>query len=80
MTTKTTTAVAGSMAMVGNTTTTTTGSMTDMEPKNPGPLLRHIREQNAHMREQIAAKVADMNQTDLKAVLRMIQVWLGQKP
>ena len=61
--------------------TTTTGSMTmtDMEPKNPGPLLRHIREQNAHMREQIAAKVADMNQTDLMAVLRMIQVWQGQK-
>ena len=54
--------------------------MTDMEPEKPSPLLRHIREQNARMREQIAAKVADMNQTDLMAVLRMIQVWQGQKP
>ena len=52
--------------------------MTDMEPDAPGPLLKHMRAQNAALRDEIMREIADMNQTDLMAVLRMIQVWQGR--
>ena len=52
--------------------------MTDMEPENPGPLLRHMRAQKTKLREQIAAEVADMKGMDLRAMLRMIAVWKGR--
>ena len=61
----------------------TTGSMTmtDMEPENPSPLLLHMRAQNAKLRVQIAAEVADMRGMDLQAVLRMIKHWKqGETP
>lgn len=49
--------------------------MTDMEPENPSPLLLHMRKQNAKLREQIAAEVADMKGMGLHAVLSMIKQW-----
>jgi hypothetical protein len=39
------------------------------------PALRQIRAVSAKLREQIAQEVADMNQSDLWAVLRMIEQW-----
>ena len=53
--------------------------MTDMEPDTPGPLLKHMRAQNAKLREQIAAEVANMKGMDLRAVLRMIEQWKAGK-
>ena len=63
------------------TSATMTGSMTmtDMEPETPGPLLKHMRAQNAKLREQIAAEVANMKGMDLRAVLRMIEQWKAGK-
>ena len=57
-----------------------TGSMTmtDMEPENPGPLLKHMRSQNAALREEIMREIADLPQADLRGVLRMIETWKGR--
>ena len=64
--------------------TTMTGSMTmtaNMDQENPSPLLLHMRAQNAKLRVQIAAEVADMRGMDLQAVLRMIKHWKqGETP
>jgi hypothetical protein len=77
----------GTMSLTETTPTTVTrmmitGSatgtmMTDMEPDNPGPLLRHMRAQNAALREEIVREIADLPQADLRGVLRMIEVWKG---
>jgi hypothetical protein len=53
-------------------------TMTDMEQENPSPLLIHMRAQNAKLREQIAAEVADMRGMDLQAVLREIRKLKGR--
>ena len=52
--------------------------MTDMEPENPGPLLKHLRAQNAALRGEIVKEIADLPQADLRGVLRMIAVWKGR--
>ena len=59
---------------------TTTGSMmmTDMEPDAPGPLLKHMRAQNAALRDEIMREIADLPEADLRGVLRMIAVWKGR--
>lgn len=49
--------------------------MTDMEPENPGPLQKHLRAQNAALREEIVREIADLPQADLRGVLRMIEQW-----
>ena len=43
------------------------------------PAMKQISSINLKLREQIAGEVANMNQTDLKGVLRMIRVWKGLK-
>jgi len=57
-----------------------TGSMTmtDMEPENPGPLLKHMRAQNDALRWEIVREIADLPEADLRGVLRMIAVWKGR--
>ena len=52
--------------------------MTDMEPDKTGWLLRHLRAQNAALREEIAREIADLPQADLRGVLRMIETWKGR--
>ena len=52
--------------------------MTDMEPETPGPLLKHMRAQNAKLREDIMRAIADLPEADLRGVLRMIAVWKGR--
>jgi len=52
--------------------------MTDMEPESPGPLLIHMRKQNAKLREEIMREIADLPEADLRGVLRMIAVWKGR--
>ena len=52
--------------------------MTDMEPENPGPLLKHMRAQNADLREEIMREIATLPQADLRGVLRMIETWKGR--
>jgi len=49
-----------------------------MEPERPGPLLKHMRDQNAALREEIAREIADLPEADLRGVLRMIEVWKGR--
>jgi hypothetical protein len=43
------------------------------------PAMKQISSINIKLREQIAFEVAQMNQTDLRGVLRMIRVWKGLK-
>jgi len=52
--------------------------MTDMEPKNFGLLLKHMRARNAALREEIAREIADLPEADLRGVLRMIEQWKGR--
>ena len=40
-----------------------------------GPLLKHMRAQNAALREEIVREIANLPQADLRGVLRMIEVW-----
>ena len=63
--------------MVGNTTTTTTGSMT-MTDKENIPAQALIRALNAKLREEIAREIADLPGADLRGVLRMIETWKGR--
>ena len=53
--------------------------MTDMEPDETDWLLRHMRAQNADLRDEINREIADLQQTDLKGVLRMIETWKAGK-
>lgn len=53
--------------------------MTDMKPDTPGPLLKHMRALNAKLRNEIMQEIADMNNGDLRGVLRMIETWKGLK-
>ena len=68
------------MTMMMTSATMTTGSMmmTDMEPDAPGPLLKHMRAQNDALRDEINREIADLQQADLRGVLRMIAVWKGR--
>ena len=43
------------------------------------PAIKQIILINLKFREQIASELANMNQTDLRGVLRMIRVWKGLK-
>jgi hypothetical protein len=56
-------------------TTTVKTTTTRMMTMTDNPALKQIRAVSAKLREQIAQEVADMNQSDLWAVLRMIEQW-----
>ena len=54
--------------------TTLTGSMMMTECQAQA----HIRAQNAALRDEIMREIADLQQADLRGVLRMIAVWKGR--
>ena len=62
----------GDMARI---TTSVNGTTTMTE----SPAMKQITSINIKLREQIAFEVSQMNQTDLRGVLRMIRVWKGLK-
>jgi hypothetical protein len=72
-----TTSMKATMTMMTGSATRRSGgmTMTDMEPENPGPLLKHIRAQNAALRDEIVREIANLPQCDLRGVLRMIEQW-----
>ena len=53
--------------------------MIDMEPEALGPLWIRMRAQNAALRWEIMQEIADLQEADLRGVLRMIRVWKGLK-
>lgn len=56
-----------------------TTSMTGTATMTESPAMKQISSINIKLREQIAFEVAQMNQSDLRGVLRMIRVWKGLK-
>ena len=65
----------GTTTTMTNTMTTGSMTMTDMEPENPGPLLRHPAHLHSALRQEIMREIADLPEADLRGVLRMIEQW-----
>ena len=73
------TTMTGTGSWMHTTSATMTTSMNGTTTMTESPAIKQIILINLKLREQIAFELANMNQSDLRGVLRMIRVWKGLK-